>query len=182
VKAFHKLLGICDVTYVVTSTGAVGTDHNETYSRSHDAVIAYYDLPAIARTIKESENGRTVTICTDDCEMFQIDANAKTNDLWDAIVLFKAFLSKTSLDVAFRNANEALVKEVLDKRASKRCRANHNAEKIASCALITMSQTAGLKMTRIVYDEGNKCESRWSFSLPQQLLGEKCSKRANKPT
>jgi hypothetical protein len=144
--------------------------------KAREALMKYYNVPSESRNVQVSEGGRVVTVCTDDCERFAVSPKAGAGELWDAIVLFKAFMSKTIIDDSFLDANENLAKEVLRRRSIDKCDSGQPPERIASCALAVMAKTSGLTMTRVVYDEGNKCESAWSFDQPQKLLSKRCSK------
>lgn len=143
---------------------------------AQQSVMTYFNQPSQSRRVEITAGGRVVTICTDDCERFEIGSRADPAALWDGIVLFKSFISHTLIDDAFLEKNSALAKDVLQAHAGANCANTNRPESIASCALKKMAAQSGLKMTRIVYDEGNKCESTWSFDEPQKLIGKNCSR------
>ena len=146
-------------------------------SASRNALMKYYDKPGEHRKVEESDNGRTITICTDDCERFEIGPASNLSTLWDGILLFKAYLSKTMIDDAFSEAHRELARHTLQQRATERnCPKAGSEERTASCVLKGLTKASGFKMVRVVYDEGNKCESMWSFDQPQRLLGQRCKK------
>ena len=153
----------------VTASGSAAT-------KSQESVMNYYHAPNQSRRVEVAADGRAVTICTDDCERFEIAGSADPAALWDAVVLFKAFISGTLIDDSYREANSVIAQETLRVRADSKCAQLRQPKSSASCALRTMAAQSGLNMTRIVYDEGNKCESTWSFGEPQKLLRKRCSR------
>jgi hypothetical protein len=138
--------------------------------------MKYYDVPTESRKVKISGAGRTITVCTDDCERFEMSAEAASGDLWDAVLLFKAFMSKMTIDQSFRDSNVTLARERLSHLADDQCDRAQSLDRVASCVLTRMAKTSGLKMTRVVYDEGNECRSVWSFDQPQKLISKRCTK------
>jgi hypothetical protein len=172
----HLVVAVCLSVAIAIDAKAGGALESQSTAKARDALMKYYNVPTQSRKVEVAEGGRAVTVCTDDCERFEVGSKASAADVWDAVVLFKAFMSKTMIDDAFLNANERLANEVLRQRSGSKCGTAKTSEHLASCALMAMTKTAGLKMTRVVYDEGNKCESTWSFGQPQKLLSKRCIK------
>jgi len=136
---------------------------------------AFYDMPREARRIESSRAG-AVMVCTDDCEAFTIRDAARSEVLWDAVLLFKAFLSKSLIDQEFASRNHELARGLLDTYARGTCKSLGNDERVASCVLTKLSKDVGLRITRQVFDEGQRCDSKWTFELPPKLLGYECHK------
>ena len=172
----HLLLALSISICVAMDVNGGGVREEPSGVRAREALMRYYNVPNESRKVEISGNGRAVTVCTDDCERFEVGVRAGLGDLWDAIVLFKAFLSKTMLDDTFRDKNATLAKDLLGQRSLGKCDSAKPQDRIASCVLTAMAKTSQLRMTRVVYDEGNKCESEWSFDQPQKLLNKRCSK------
>jgi len=172
----HLLLAISISICVAIATHAGGVPEMPSGERARAALLKYYNVPNESRKVEVSESGRAVPVCTDDCEQFEVSPGARLAELWDAVVLFKAFMSKTMIDESFLQVNASLATEVLRKHSTDKCGSKQSQEQIASCVLAAMAKTSGLKMTRVVYDEGNKCESAWSFNQPQKLLEKRCAK------
>jgi len=172
----HLLLAISISTCIAMAANGDSVPRMPSGETAREALLKYYNVPNESRKVEISEGGRAVTVCTDDCERFEVSYRADPGDLWDAVVLFKAFMSKTVIDESFLHANSSLATKVLKRHSTDKCDRTQPQERIASCALAAMAKTAGLKMTRVVYDEGNMCESAWSFDQPQKLLNKRCSK------
>jgi hypothetical protein len=148
-------------------------DHSKTHDASKDALVNYYNAPDSFRRLEQK--AKSVVICTDDCEAFSIGTNGSPSQLWDAVIIFKAFMSEAVIDEAFEVAHRDLARQTLDRHKGA-CGTQPSDRAAASCVLKRMSTQHRLKMTRVVFDEGNKCESQWTFDLPQKLISHKCVK------
>lgn len=177
-KTHRWVLAVSLAVVLAVDAHGGGVPAGASIARAREALMKYYNVPSESRNVEVSGDGRAVTICTDDCERFEVGPNAGIGDLWDAIVLFKAFMSQTVIDDSFRDANADLARQVLSRRSTNACHGAQSQERSASCALTSLAKTSRLRMTRTVYDEGNKCESAWSFDHPQKLLNKSCSKVA----
>jgi hypothetical protein len=157
---------------VLLMTSPALADSGATVGLSRGVLMAYYESPDLFRRVEGGAG--TVSICTDYCEEFSIGVTDSSDLLWDAALLYKAFMSHATIDIEFRDAYNDVTAAVLRRHRSVACRNASTDKAAASCALKKMSKQYHLTMKRIVFDEGNRCESGWTFDLPQKILSQKC--------
>ena len=134
-------------------------------SNSRQIIMAFFDRPEKYSQVRvrETQSGREVEICGDDCDLFRLklDASAKDHHLWDAIVLFKVFVDPALADEAFVTRHTEYSETLLGEYAVGKCSGLKAKRERALCALGLLSHNLRLKYSYARYDEGYRCQSEW---------------------
>ena len=145
------------------TTGWANANADEMHSQR--IVTEFFDRPEKYSRIeiRQTQSGSEVEICGDDCDLFRLKVGgaAKDHHLWDAIVLFKVFVSPALADEPFVAKQMGYADMLLGKYSTGKCSDVQDRRGRALCALGALSRKLGLKYSYARYDEGYRCQSVW---------------------
>lgn len=171
-KRFGVLVGALFAVAQVLAGGDVSL-------QSRSALFAYYNQPKTYSTVKvrSVRTGIEVEICAGVCDAFFARVAADNQELWDAIFLFKAIVSRAEDDQAFSKQRRSEAAELLDRMTrSSQCRSQTDARSKALCALRRFAVRSGFGYAEVKYDEGNRCAVYRSLDAHSRILRSSCSK------
>lgn len=120
------------------------------------------------RVRPSKSNLEEVELCADDCDLFTFHRSADRTAVWDSIMLYEVFLSKTNTPrehVVFRDENSDYAHALLDKRAASRsCGDVRETRERVVCVLESIAKNTGLHYSLVRYDEGFRCVIAFRFS------------------
>lgn len=148
-------------------------------SRSREIVYAYYDQPQAYATIKlvSAASVTQVEICTDVCDAFGARLPADSPELWDAILLFKAVISRSDDDQKFGAKHRTEAADLLARMTRQgRCHQIAAVRNQALCVLGQLARLSAFEYAEVKYDEGNRCAVYRSLDARERVVRSKCIK------